>query len=149
MDDLKQYQERRRQRRRQRRQQISSMQIVFASILAIGLLLAINFSARISQAQRTNDVRDQIESTIDAQRTTQAQLRQERDFAASEASVADWAHREAKMVRENEVLVVPLPGEPPTTPRPQSTPLPVATPTPDVPVWDLWWELFFDGEPPW
>ena len=41
---------------RARRQQVSGIQIVFASILAIGLLLTINFSARIRRGQQIETV---------------------------------------------------------------------------------------------
>lgn len=133
--------------RSRRRQQVSGIQIVFASILAIGLLLTINFSARIRRGQQIEEVRARIEATIHVLSTEQQRLIQERDFAASDAAVVQWAHRDGKMVREGEVLVLPVPGAVVATPIPQVTPIPLATPTP-IPAWRLWWNLFFDGEPP-
>jgi hypothetical protein len=130
-----------------RRQQISGIQIVFASILAIGLLLTINFSGRIRRGQQIEDVRTRIEATIVHLSTEHAQLLQDRDYAVSDAAVIEWAHSDGKMVREGEVLVIPVPGGIVPTPTPPATPIPLATPTP-LPVFDVWWSLFFDGDPP-
>ncbi|NDJ86313.1 MAG: hypothetical protein GYB66_10535 [Chloroflexi bacterium] len=148
------YQERqRRERRRSRRQQITGMQVVFATILAIGLLLTINFSARIRRGQAYDDIKREVEGTIAALEAENLDLREEYDFAQSEAAVAQWAHREGKMVREGEILVIPIPGYQPTI----SADAP-STPTPsppqrgpdedEVPTWHLWWSLFFDSDPP-
>lgn len=133
--------------RSRRRQQVSGIQIVFASILAIGLLLTINFSARIRRGQQIEEVRSRIEATISVLSTEQQRLILERDFAASDAAVVQWAHREGKMVRDGEVLIIPVPGMQEATPTPQVTPIPIATATP-IPTWQLWWNLFFDGEVP-
>jgi hypothetical protein len=134
-------------RRRRSRQQVSGIQIVFASILAIGLLLTINFSGRIRRGQQIEEVRRSIESTLAVLSTDQAQLIEERNYAASDAAVIEWAHREGKMIREGEILVIPVPAGEVPTPTPQATPIPLATPTP-IPISRLWWDLFFDSEPP-
>jgi hypothetical protein len=134
-------------RRKRARQQVSGIQIVFASILAIGLLLTINFSGRIRRGQQIEEVRQSIESTLAVLSTDQANLIEERDYAASDAAVIEWAHREGKMIREGEILVVPVPAGDVPTPTPQATPIPLATPT-AIPISRLWWDLFFDSEPP-
>ncbi len=126
---------------------MSGIQIVFASILAIGLLLTINFSGRIRRGQQIDQVQQNIAATINILSTQRADLIDARDFAASDAAVIRWAHREGKMVRDGEVLVIPIPAGPVATPTPQATPLPLATPT-EIPVVDLWWGLFFDRGPP-
>jgi hypothetical protein len=134
-------------RGRSRRQQVSGIQIVFASILAIGLLLTINFSGRIRRSQQIEEVRDDIEATIAVLSTNQAQLIEDRDYALSDAAVIQWAHRDGKMIREGEVLVIPVPGGELATPTPAPTPIPIAAPT-EMPIHNLWWNLFFDSEPP-
>ena len=133
--------------RRARRQQVSGIQIVFASILAIGLLLTINFSGRIRRGQQIEEVRLNIEATIAVLSTERASLIEERNYAASDAGVVEWAHRDGKMIREGEILVIPVPAGEVLTPTPQATPIPLATPT-QIPVRHVWWNLFFDGEPP-
>jgi hypothetical protein len=145
--------EQRQQRRRERRQQISSLQIVFVSILAIGMLLAINFSARIRRGQQIDDLQDQIQATIDVELDRNRQLKATQVYVASDESVAAWAHAEGKLVREGEVLVIPVPGEVTPTPIPQARPPEVeqlnepAAPEEEE-YWKLWWSLFFDSEPP-
>ncbi len=136
--------------RRRSRQQISSMQIVFAAILSVGLLLVINFSGRIARSQQTEAERQRLQATITVLEDQQLGLLKDRDFAASDASVEHWAHTEGKMVRDGEVLVIPIPAgivEP--TPLP---PAPVLNttpqPEPEEANWHLWWNLFFSGEPP-
>lgn len=136
-------------KRRERRQQISSFQVVFVSILAIGLLLTINFSARIRRSQQINDLRTNMQATITVLEDTRYELRQEADYVNSDAYVAEWAHQEAKMVRPGERLVIPVPGLPPApTAQPRSTPIPPENNDPDIPIWQLWWNLFSDSEPP-
>ncbi len=143
------YKRRRDQRRRERRQQISSFQIVFVAILAIGLLLTINFSARIRRGQVVNDLKAEVEATITALEEENLELRKERDFVQSDASVVRWAQQEQKMVRPGEILVIPYPGI--VTPEPVIRPTPEprrSDDTEEVSTWQLWWSLFFDGDPP-
>ncbi len=128
------------------------MQILFASILAIGLLLAINFSNRISAGQRIQKDREALEMEIATLTAEQEALRRELDYVSGDAFVEAWARAEGKMVRPGEVLVIPVPA---------GLPLPTATPTPEVPPafleaeqdqeiepWRVWWALFIDGPPP-
>ena len=93
--------------RRKPRQQLSSMQIVFAAILSIGLLLVINLSGRIARGQQMDAERARLQATIDVLQTEQVALRRERDYAESDAKVEQWAHSDGKMVREGK-LVIPF-----------------------------------------
>ena len=138
-------------RRRERQQQISSMQIVFVLILSFGLLLVINFSGRIARGQQMEGQRVRLQATIDVLQQQKIDLLKQRDYAAHDSAVENWAHTEGKMVRDGEVLVIPIPGE--------NAGVFVATPTPPAliiapdaeprtPSWRLWWNLFFDGPPP-
>jgi hypothetical protein len=127
------------------------LQIVFAAILSIGLLLVINLSGRIARGQQMESQRSRLQATIDVLELQRVDLLKQRDYAASDAAVETWAHTEGKLVREGEVLVIPIPsGGVDVTP----TPLPpvavvAARDEPDQPPkWHLWWNLFFDGEPP-
>jgi hypothetical protein len=136
--------------RRRSHQQISSMQIVFAAILSVGLLLVINFSGRIARGQQTEVEHQRLQATIVVLEQQKLDLLKERDYAASDASVEHWAHTEGKMIRDGEILVIPIPAglvEP--TPMPPAQVL-ITTPAPEpqTPGWHLWWNLFFDGKPP-
>ncbi|HMM29336.1 MAG: septum formation initiator family protein [Chloroflexota bacterium] len=137
--------------RRKPRQQLSSMQIVFAAILSIGLLLVINLSGRIARGQQMDAERARLQATISVLEAQQIELRKERDYAESDAKVEQWAHSDGKMVREGEVLVIPIPGrEPEITPTatPPAALVRAAAEEDKEPSWHLWWQLFFEGDPP-
>lgn len=134
---------------KQRTNQLSGVQITFAAILAIGLILAVNFSTRLAASRPLRDYYENVEAEIEALQIEQATLIAERDYTRSDAYVEQWARGEGKMVRPGEVLVVPIP----VGSSAQSTPIPpifaeseTSPPEPDN--WMLWWELFFDTPPP-
>lgn len=129
------------------RGQISSMQIVFGSILAISLLLAINFSGRIAAGRRIESERDNLEEVISTLQAQATALRSELNYVNSDTFVEKWARKEGKMVKGDEVLVIPVPGQ--ATPEPAPTPfVAVTTQRPETQNWKLWWQLFFDSPPP-
>ena len=133
-----------------RKDQVSSLQVMFAAILAIGLLLAINFSSRITAGQPLQEAYERAVLELDQLREEQTNLLAERDFVRSDAFVESWARDDGMMVRANEVLVVPVPShntlvdnEPDIVPPSQ-----IET-TPSRPErWQVWWALFFDASPP-
>ncbi len=137
-------------RRRRRAQRLSPVQIILAAVLSIGLLLVINFSGRIARRQQMAAERQRLQATIGVLETQHVELLKARDYAASDRSVEHWAHTEGKMVREGEVLVIPIPAGlttvTPTAPPPVFVTTP--EPPPEVPPWRLWWRLFFDSDPP-
>jgi len=131
------------------RDRLSGAQIMFAAILAIGMILAINFSSRLASARPLNEYYRSVQDEIEALREAQATLMAERDFAQSDAFIQQWARSEGKMVRPGEILIVPLVLG--------STPVPTIIPEvfvqqettrPEPENWELWWLLFFDSDPP-
>ena len=132
------------------RTQGSSLQIVFGSILAISLLLAINFSGRIAAGRQIEAKRDELDRSISTLQAQATALQAELNYVNSDAFIEKWARKEGRMVKGNEVLVVPVPGA--ITPEPNPTPF-VAPASADVASsepknWKLWWQLFFDSPPP-
>ncbi len=138
--------------RRSRRQSLSSVQIVFALLLSKKKKKKKKKKKVIARGQQMETARRQLQSTLDVLQIQSESLQRERDYAASDASIEEWAHQEGKMVREGEILIIPIPGGGQAEPTPTPTPpaLIIAPPTPqqDEPNWSLWWNLFFDGEPP-
>jgi hypothetical protein len=63
--------------------------------------------------------------------------------ATSEESVEAWAHDEAKMVREGERLVVPIPLPGSTA----AASAPSAADSETASNWELWWTLLFGSQP--
>jgi cell division protein FtsB len=134
---------------RQRPSQLSGVQIMFAAILAIGLILAINFSTRITASRPLQEYYHSVQAEIEDLQQEHDALLTERDYALSDAYVEQWARQEGKMVRPGEVLVIPLPVAPQVeaTPTPQPfIEMQTSPPTPEP--WTLWWALFFDSDPP-
>src|SRR5258708_23493635 len=126
----------------------SSFEIFFGSILAISLLLAINFSGRIAAGRRIDSEREKLERTITALQVQATALQSELNFVNSDDFINQWARKEGKMVKGQEVLVVPVPG--PSTPQPSPTPFVTAAEAqkPEAETWKLWWQLFFDSPVP-
>jgi cell division protein FtsB len=127
---------------------------MFATILAVGLLLAINFSSRISSSQPLQEAYNRARAEIDQLRQEQAALIAERDYVRSDAFVEQWARDEGKMVRAGEVLVIPVPAartlqaSDAADPAPLAPTVPVETTPPRPETWRVWWALLFDTPPP-
>ncbi len=129
--------------------QLSGIQIIFAVILAVGLLLAINFSSRIAAGQPLLAAYDEVRAEIRILETQQAQLLQERDSVLSDVYVEQWARSRGKMILPGEKLVVPVPSGSIAEPTPVQLPvINVNTGEREPQPWELWWSLFFDSPPP-
>ncbi|MDL1901749.1 hypothetical protein FBR02_13370 [Anaerolineae bacterium CFX9] len=130
--------------------QLSGVQILFAAILSIGLILSINFSARISESQPIQEAYESAVREIDQLRREQQRLIEQRDYVRSDAYVENWARSDGKMVRPGEVLVIPVPSgiTVEDTPDPQVFIDALQTEPPAPEPWQLWWQLFLDAPPP-
>lgn len=135
--------------RKRRTGQLSGLQIMFAAILAIGLILGLNFTSLVSAGRPLQQLYDQVTDEITRLEAEQTQLLQERDYARGDAYVEDWARDEGKMIKPGEVLVVPVPSGSTveTTPEPAPS-IALETKPPEPENWQLWWALFFDSSPP-
>ena len=124
---------------------LSSVQVMFAVILTVGLMLALNFSSRIQADRDLQRIHEQVVQEIDFLENQQSDLIQELNYVKSDSYVETWARDEGKMVKEGEVLVLPQSIE-------GSQELPAQTivmaefetKPPEPENWELWWALFFD-----
>lgn len=133
---------------RRRPGQINGVQVMFAAILAIGLILAINFSTRISEGQPLQQAYLRIQEEISRLEAENTALIARRDYVRSDAYVESWARSDGKMIRQGDVLIVPVPG---VAVVPDSAPPPIIAVDADTgapETWTLWWSLFFDSPPP-
>lgn len=129
--------------------QLSSVQLMFAVIIAVGMMLAINFSSRIRDSQEIFDAYNQIQLDIATLEQEEADLIAERDYAQSDAYVEEWARDRGKMIRPGERLIVPVPSSNNVEPTPIPTRVVIADTGIDEPEpWELWWALFIDSPPP-
>jgi cell division protein FtsB len=129
----------------------SSLQIVFAAIIAIALILAINFSSRIASGQPLQQTYDQVMAELAELREQQLALTQERDYVRSDAYVERWARSEGKLIRPGEVLYVPVPSAASVASEQidvESAGIEVETSPREPDPWLVWWRLFFDATPP-
>jgi len=137
-----------------RTRQLSSMQVIFAVILAMGLMLAIQFSTRITADRDLQSIQNRVEQEIELLRREQGELVQQLAFVESDAFVEAWARGEGRMVREGEVLVIPVPSNIVAPEQEEAvdvfTPdtIELETTLPEPENWELWWALFFDTAPP-
>lgn len=122
---------------------------MFAVILTVGLMLTLQFSSRIQADRELQRIHEQVVQEIDFLQREQARLIDDLNYVKSDAYVEAWARDEGKMVREGEVLVLPEAAS--GSIQAVATPIPFVdfeTKPPEPENWELWWALFFDGEPP-
>jgi cell division protein FtsB len=125
------------------RARLTNTQIILIVMTAIGLRMVVDFSQRTVEGQQLIAEQRQLEAEIEALLEEQAALEVLKFYYSSDAFVEAWAHDEGKMVREGEILVIPVPlGEA------EPTPPPAEVTAAALPPWRVWWLLFFDSPPP-
>jgi cell division protein FtsB len=134
---------------RKRTGQLSGLQIMFAAILAIGLVLGLNFTSLVSAGQPLQQLYSKVTTEIDQLERERMELIRERNYVESDAYVEWWARDEGKMVRPGDTLIIPVPdgAAMEATPEPRPS-VPIVTDERGTETWELWWALFFDGPPP-
>ncbi|MBI1280302.1 MAG: hypothetical protein GC179_19405 [Anaerolineaceae bacterium] len=134
---------------RKRTSQLSGLQIMFAAILAIGLILGLNFTRLFSAGQPLQQTYNQLTTDIAQLEKDQADLTRERDYVQSDDYVESWARDEGKMLLPGEHLVIPVGSQRAAEATPEVVQQAVVQTTPpEPPKWQLWWALFFDSAPP-
>lgn len=128
---------------------LTSIQLMLAVALTIGLVLALNFSSRISLDRDLARIHADFSREIEALLARQEQLIAELDYVKSDAYVEYWARDEGKMIREGEFLILPQSvGATDYAPSPPRQWVEFQTTQPQPKNWELWWALFFDEPPP-
>jgi hypothetical protein len=122
---------------------------MFAVVLAVGLLLTINFSSRIAAGRPLLDAYEAVKVEITQLEAEQQSLLTERDYSLSDFYVENWARGRGKMIKPGDKLFVPVPSNSAAI----ATPVPVPlgefdSGTDQAENWELWWGLFFDSPPP-
>ena len=111
---------------------------VWALILAAMVLLAINFNARLATMRQMSQDEARLKESVKTEQAWQVTLNAMRDYVASDSYVEHWARVEARMVKPNEVSVIPV--APHVTQAASSPATPVRVP---ATIFDEWWTLFF------
>ena len=135
--------------RRSGGQHLTSVQAMLAVALAFGLVLTLNFSGRIKLDRDLGGIHARFSAEIDALLEEQQDLIEELSYVKSDAYVEYWARDEGKMIRDGEVLIMPKSsGVQRSTQQSTVRLVEFQTTAPEPENWQLWWALFFDGEPP-
>ena len=119
------------------RNRLSSLWLI--AFVIVGILILGDLNRRMANARRLERVAVQLETDVAVMATDRVQLMTSVAEATSESIIAEWAHSDAKLVREGETLIIPLPPE---------GQIFVAAPTPghnlETPSnWQVWWALIF------
>ena len=130
-------------------QRFSSAQLLIAVILTLGLFLTINFSSRIQLDRELQGIHAQVLAEIADLQIEQRSLAEELKYVKSDAYVEYWARDDGKMIREGEILIIPqaLTSDEASASRAVQL-VEFVTTEPEPENWQLWWALFFDGDPP-
>jgi cell division protein FtsB len=108
-------------------------------LTVLGILLIGDLNSRMANARRLERESQVLATEVSALNTEQVDLATRVAGATSEAYIAEWAHGDAKLVREGEVLVVPV--APDGTQRSFQTADDVRLETPSN--FQVWWALLF------
>jgi hypothetical protein len=119
------------------RKQIIRIWVVFLAV--IGILILGDLNRRMSDARRLERDAALLETEVAALEAEGVHLETQVAEASGEGVAERWARGQAKLRREGEVLIVPIPVGGYVEP-----PLPTPTPVPEPPSrLDVWWLLLF------
>ena len=119
------------------RNRLSSIWLI--AFVIVGILILGDLNRRMANARRLERDAVQLETEVAVMATDRVQLMTSVAEATSEAIIAEWAHSDAKLVREGETLIVPLPP-------PGQITLAIPTPGQNIETpnnWQVWWALIF------
>jgi cell division protein FtsB len=114
-----------------------------AVIVIAGILILGDLNRRMTDARRLEQDSLILQEQVASLEAEELRLQTQIAGATSEESVESWAHEEAKMVREGERLVVPIPQPGATA----SEVVPSAADSEAASNWELWWTLLFGSQP--
>ncbi len=130
--------------RRLRRFPLNNLQVILIVLLVIGGRLVIDFSRRIVEGQQKITEQHELEAENEELMREEQRLEAAKTYYSSPGFVETWAHNDGKMVRQGEVLVVPL-----YEAIPEGQPRLLETSASTSPaIWQVWWSLFFDEPAP-
>ena len=131
-------------RRRFPRLPLNNLQVILIALLVIGGRLVIDFSRRIVEGQQKITEQHELEAENEALIQEEQRLEAAKSYYGGPGFVETWAHNDGKMVRQGEVLVVPIYEDVPEQTS-RTAEASVATRTTG---WQVWWSLFFDDPAP-
>ena len=111
------------------------------TIIIVGILIVGDLTRRMTDARRMEREAATLSAEVVELEAANAELESLIANAGDDASVAEWARAEAKLIRDGETLVIPIPAE-----GTEIEILPELEPLADPPSsWEVWLALLIGG----
>ena len=109
-------------------------------IILIAVYLIIDLNTRLSTLSFLGNQEATLQSDVANLQATLDTVNDRIDYAKSDTAVEEWARQQGLMRKEDDHVIIPLPGDY-ETPTPTPFPEIVVTPAPN---WAIWKSLIFD-----
>ncbi len=110
-------------------------------VLIVGILIVGDLTRRMTDARRIERDARMLGTEVAVLEAEHERLQEGFEGAGGEAQVEAWARGEARMVREGERLVLPIPASESEQPAQAVADPAIEPPTP----WEVWWALLTGG----
>ena len=109
-------------------------------IILVAVYLVIDLNTRLSTLNFLENQEATLQADVVNLQATLDTVNDRINYARSDTSVEEWARQQGLMRKEDDHVIIPLPG---TYVPPTATPLPEIVVTP-APNWEIWKSLIFD-----
>jgi hypothetical protein len=119
--------------------QIQPQRVVIFIVIAVALLLIMDFNSRLEELARLENERATVSVRGTAVVVTQYSLQTQQAIATSPAAAEAYAREQAHLAQPGDHIIVPIP-QPGLTPTPQLTPAPAFY---HLSNWEVWMAFLF------
>ena len=109
-------------------------------LILVAVYLVIDLNTRLSTLSFLENQEATLQADVINLQSTLDTVNDRIDYAKSDTAVEEWARQQGLMRKEDDHVIIPLPGEYET---PTPTPYPEIAVTPQ-PNWTIWKSLIFD-----
>ena len=109
-------------------------------IILVAVYLVIDLNTRLSTLSFLENQEATLQADVVNLQATLDTVNDRINYARSDTSVEEWARQQGLMSKEDDHVIIPLPG---TYVPPTATPFPEIVVTP-APNWEIWKSLIFD-----
>ncbi len=109
-------------------------------MILVAIALIIDLNTRLSTLTFLENQEATLQADVVRLQSTLDTVNDRINYANSDNAVDEWARQQGLMRKEDDYVIIPLPGDY-ETPTPTPYPIPVITPAPN---WAIWKSLIFD-----
>ncbi len=109
-------------------------------LILLAVYLIIDLNTRLSTLSFLENEEQTLQADVVRLQSTLDTVNDRINYANSDTAVDEWARQQGLMRKEDDFVIIPLPGDY-ETPTPTPYPEPVITPAPN---WAIWKSLIFD-----